>query len=59
MIINTSNGAPQSPKPQLKRSNSEVYIKNTSMQNEEDALFVPIPIMYAAMEGSSLLQSLL
>ena len=55
MIINTSNGAPQSPKPQLKRSNSEVYIKNTSMQNEEDALFVPIPIMYAAMEGSSLL----
>ena len=35
----------------LKRSNSEVYIKDTSMQNDEEALF--LPIMYA-MEASQL-----
>ena len=30
----------------LKRSNSEMYLKNTDMQDEDDAFFVPI--MYAA-----------
>ena len=36
----------------LRRSNSEIYVKNTEMQNEADALFVPI--MYAMEQSQSL-----
>ena len=37
---------PATPIKSLKRSNSEMYLKNTDMQDEDDAFFVPI--MYAA-----------
>jgi len=40
--------------PGLRRSSSEIYIKNTSMQNDEDAHFVPI--VYAMEQSQQSLQ---
>jgi len=40
--------------PGFRRSSSEIYIKNTSMQNDEDAHFVPI--VYAMEQSQQSLQ---